>query len=246
MSAASGAAPAWAATGDPLLPDLVTRPHTQLYVQGDQLRLSNTITNKGVGPLEIFPRPGNDCDGDGSTTDDRFAYQRIFLDSSNPSSPGYFVRGQDTRSTTHLVGCMVFHPTHNHWHFEDFALYYLRRESTGAVVAQSKKTGFCVTDGEHPFPSLPGSPSSHYYTGCSSASTEGISIGWSDTYGASLDGQSLTVGSLPAANYCLISKVDPPDRLQETNNSNNARRTRIYLDPSHGTVNRLSGTCQFP
>jgi hypothetical protein len=247
ISAAS-AGPGWAAAGDPLQPDLVTRPHSQLYVQANQLRLSNTVADKGLGPLEIYPEPtaGNDCDGDGDPSNDRYAFQRVFMDSSNSSSPGYFVREQDTASTSREVGCMVFHPTHHHWHFEDFARYNLKRESTGALARQSTKVGFCLTDGERPFPSLPGSPRAGYYEACQSTSTEGISIGWADTYGAYLDGQGINIGGLPAANYCLISRVDPSDRLAETLESNNARRTRIYLDPARGTVKRLSGACQLP
>jgi Lysyl oxidase len=247
LISAASAGPGWAAAGDPLRPDLVTRPHTELFVHANQLRLSNTVADKGIGPLEIYPEPtaGNDCDGDGDPTNDRYAFQRVFKDSSNSSSPGYFVRGQDTPTTSRRVGCMVFHPTHHHWHLEDFARYNLKRESTGALASQSTKIGFCVTDGEHLFPSLPGSSGADYYGACQSASTEGISIGWADTYGAYLDGQSINIGGLPAAKYCLVSRVDPSDRLAETIESNNARRTRIYLDPASETVKRLSGTCQL-
>jgi hypothetical protein len=248
MSAASGV-PASAATGDPLLPDLVTRLHTELYVQAGQLRLSNTVGNRGIGPLEVYPEAtsGNDCDADGDPTNDRYAFQRVFQDSSNPNSAGYFVRSQDTASTSHQVGCMVFHPTHHHWHFADFARYVLRTESTGAVAARATKASFCLTDGERSFPTLPGSPRSYYYAGgCDSTSIEGISIGWSDTYGALLDGQSIAIAGLPSGNYCLGSTADPRDRLDEINESNNGRRTRLRLDLANGTVKRLLGACQLP
>jgi hypothetical protein len=79
-----------AAPADPLLPDLRTRPHAELDVHGDELRLANTIVNTGVGPLQVYPEPtaGGDCDGDGDNDNDRRAYQRVFEDSADPGSPG--------------------------------------------------------------------------------------------------------------------------------------------------------------
>jgi hypothetical protein len=239
-----------AAPGDPLLPDLRTQPHEQLYVQGNQLRLSNTISNRGVGPAEIYPEPtaGGDCDGDGRNGNDRIAFQRIFKDSANPNSPGYFVRGQDTVSTSVPVGCMIYHPAHAHWHFEDFSQYLLRAESTGLIVSRSTKISFCVIDTDHTYSGLPGSPGGGYYgnNGCGPTSVEGLSIGWADTYGAYLQGQSLHIAGLPAATYCLISRADPVDRLDELSETNNGRRTRIQLDPAAHTVQRLGGACQSP
>lgn len=258
--AALGAAAVWAAgpgapsvpatPGVVLLPDLRTKPPGELLVDGKRLRLSNTIVNPGVGPLEIFPETGvgSDCDGDGDDADDRFAFQRTYLDSDDPRSPGYFVRSQDPDSTTRSVGCMIFHPAHNHWHFDDFSFYVLRAESTGATVAQAKKVSFCVIDTDHAFPGLPGSPRFGYYgnAGCGADSVEGMSVGWGDTYGAFLPGQSLKVAGLPAANYCLMSRADPADRLIELDESNNTQRTRIFLDQPSQSVQVLAGKCQLP
>ena len=249
-ASASAAPPAGpAAVGDPLLPDLRTQPPAEIYVQGSQLRFSNTIANNGVGPVEIYPEStaGGDCDGDGDNANDRLAFQRIFLDSADPRSPGYFVRSQDTASTTQTVGCMIYHPTHNHWHFTDFSLYVLLYEPTSARVGRSEKISFCVIDTDHLFPSRPGSPANSYYgnNGCGPTSTEGMSVGWADTYGAYLDGQSIDIAGRPAGNYCLISRADPVDRLDERIDTNNGRRTRIQLDPAAGTVNVLPGACQL-
>ena len=238
-----------AAPGDALLPDLRTRPPSELYVQGGELRLSNTIANRGVGPAEIYPEQtaGGDCDGDGIKNNDRIAFQRVFDDSADPRSPGYFIRGQDTAATARQVGCMVYHPAHSHWHFEDFSLYLLKREPDAVTVAQSDKVSFCVIDTDHLFPALPGSPRNSHYgnVGCGPASVEGLSIGWADTYDASLPGQSLSVAGLPAGNYCLISRADPVNRLEELSDTNNNHRTRIHLDPAGRDVQALPGPCQF-
>ncbi len=248
-SPASPAAPVPAGVGGDLLPDMRTQPFEELFVQGTKLRLSNTIANRGVGPLEIYPEPtvGGDCDGDGNPNNDRIAFQRVFQDSADPRSPGYFVRNQDTASTSHEVGCMVYHPAHSHWHFEDFALYVLRRESDGAPVARSTKVSFCVIDTDHPFAGLPGSPGSSHYGnhGCGANSVEGLSVGWADTYGAFLEGQDIPVAGVAAGDYCLISRADPVNRLSELNDSNNTFRTPIHLDPAAHQVQTLPGACQL-
>ena len=245
--AASPASSAPAAPGDPLLPDLRTQAHNELYVSGNDMRLSNTIANRGVGPAEIYPEPsaGGDCDGDGDANNDRIAFQRIFQDSADPRSPGYFVRSQDTTSSSVPVGCMIYHPAHSHWHFEDFSLYLLRREGRPGIVARSEKISFCVVDTDHAFPALAGSPGTTYYgnAGCGPTSIEGLSVGWADTYGAYLAGQSLPVGGLAAGNYCLLSLADPVNRLSELLDSNNTRRTRIHLDPAAQQVQTLPGAC---
>ena len=43
--------------------------------------------------------------------------------------------------------------------------------------------------------------------------------------------------------YCLVSSADPDNLLRESNNSNNARKTRIALHPAKRSVKRLSGHC---
>ena len=163
----------------------------ELYVQGANLRLSNTIANSGVGPAEIYPEPtaGGDCDGDGNNNNDRIAFQRIFEDSADPRSPGYFVRSQDTVSTSRAVGCMVYHPAHSHWHFEDFSLYAaaarVRRRPGGSLGRRSASASSTPTICSRPAAARPAS--SHYgNAGCGPSSVEGLSVGWADTYGAYL------------------------------------------------------------
>lgn len=248
LGAAASSAALPAGAGADLLPDLRTRAPAELYVQGNDLRLSNTIVNRGVGPLEIFPEAtdSGDCDGDGDNSNDRLAFQRVFQDSADPGSPGFFVRSQDTASSSRLVGCMVFHPAHSHWHLEDFSAYTLRSEASGQVVAHALKVSFCVIDTDHLFPALPGSPASYYGDdGCGRRSVEGMSIGWADTYGASLPGQSVEISGLPAGDYCLISRADPSNRLEERSDGNNRRRTRISLDPAAQDVQVQPGACQL-
>lgn len=249
---------AGAAAGDRLKPDLVTRPFPHLEVRGTRdgemyLRLSNEVANRGVGPLEIFPKETDtDCDGDGNPVDDRLAFQRIYEDSSALKSLGFFRRSQDTEFAINpRPGCMRFHddPGHLHWHFEHFARYKLKRESSGRTVAKSTKVSFCVLDTSLVFPGLPGAPTRQYYpepgASCDATATEGLSIGWSDTYDWTLAGQELEVTGRSSGGYCLISKVDPADLLRETKERNNTRRQRIFLDVGERIVKERKGRCTF-
>jgi Lysyl oxidase len=235
-----------------LLPDLVTLRMSQgdLAVERSGrkllLRLSNEIGNWGRGPLEIYPSAAlNDCDGDGNPANDRDTYQRIFLDSNADNA---FDREQDTESDDLLVGCERYHPPHDHWHLLDFSRYKLVREKTGRTVARSTKIGFCIIDTDHPFASLPGSPPEGYYPAgsadCDRDSIDGLSVGWSDTYGYFLPGQRLNVTGMRHGRYCLVSTADPHNLLRESDNSNNARKTRIALHPAKRTVDRLPGPCR--
>ena len=61
------------------------------------------------------------------------------------------------------VGCMRYHPRHDHWHVLDFTHYQLRREADAKLVRQSQKIGFCLTDARPAFavagsPAAPGIP----------------------------------------------------------------------------------------
>jgi lysyl oxidase len=235
-----------------LLPDLITMRISQqdivLHPSGAKLflRLSNEIGNRGRGPLEIYPSDqSNDCDGDGNPDNDRDTYQRIFLDSTGD---GGFARGQDAQSEHHLFGCERYHPAHRHWHLLDFSRYKLVRERTGRTVARSTKIGFCIIDTDRAFPGLPGVPTAGYYPAasgdCSEDSIDGLSVGWADTYNYLLPGQYLNVTGLGRGRYCLVSTADPNNLLRESNNSNNARRTRIALHPAEQTIERLPEPCR--
>ena len=97
------------------------------------------------------------------------------------------------------------------------------------------------------FPRLPGSPNSGYYPrgGCDEHSTLGVSVGWEDEYYYGLPGQELNVTGVKAGRYCLVSTADPDNLLRESDNSNNARRTRIALRPAKREAKVLPGGCRL-
>ena len=226
--------------GGDLLPDLETRVPQDLEIvsvrQGNRverrLRFDNEVANVHTGPLELYPRSA-DCDGDGDVRNDRLAVQRIYQDADGN---GYFDRGGDTAAVeVHdpTSSCMVFHPQHRHWHFEDFASYELKPigadGSLGAAVASSTKVSFCIIDIHHRKPELSGSPTSKHYTACDRNSTLGISVGWSDEYHSTLADQYVTITGVRDGTYCLVSTADPRGKLLEVTKANNAAGARITI-----------------
>jgi Lysyl oxidase len=246
--------------GDALEPDLVVQRPYELYVDKGakeiRLRVSNTVANIGDGPLEIS--------GDGSLCDDktgRFTMQSIFNDTDDPESIGYFERETEGGVPDQQLpaGCSRYHPEHDHWHFDNFARYRLLSEKTGELVGGSRKISFCVIDTGQPHPELPGTPDEPYYPqdpenpqfpSCSATSTDGLSIGWEDTYGASLPGQGIRVTKLRKGSYCLVLETDPagPGRpngvLSEIDETNNARDIKVWLRPHKQIVRRQSHDCK--
>ena len=163
----------------------------------------------------------------GDPADDRASWQRISRDGNGD---GRFTRDVDARFRARSAGCTRYHPAHRHWHFDALAEYAVRPVFTaGPLLAGGTKTSSCVLDTRRRLRKAPGSPRRKYYGGCRRDWVGGISIGWGDLYGARVSGQELDVTSLAEGVYCLVSRADPENRLQESNERNNVRTTRIEL-----------------
>lgn len=206
--------------GNPLYPDLICWVYAQglrdayISIEGGvrKLRFSNTVANRGAGALELY----GVVDGAGTTQ----AYQNVYNDNGS--------------KTTYQVGTFSFagHESHNHWHFDDFAVYELRTLS-GALVATSDKVSFCLLDyARYTAESIPGAPASAVYT----CSNQGISIGWADVYGAGLEGQYIVITGVPDGTYRLVSITDPFDRLHEEPRTNNTGEVTLTISGSTVTV----------
>jgi hypothetical protein len=142
---------------------------------------------------------------------------------------------------------MRYHPAHDHWHLLDVARYTLRRAATGRRAVDSRKVGFCLGDARLAFPGTL-SPATAVYpvgsgtpTGCDATAIQGISVGWADLYSSTVPGQQLDVGRLPRGRYCLASRADPLDVIDELDEENNVRRTRLLLRPKRLSVRNLGG-----
>src|SRR5687767_9896650 len=85
--------------GEQLRPDLVVERPSELYVAAGRkeirLRVSNTVANRGAGPLELTGGEDNTpCDGG----DGRLTMQRVFEDSADPNSVGFFDRDDEAEN----------------------------------------------------------------------------------------------------------------------------------------------------
>ena len=141
------------------------------------------------------------------------------------------------------VGQFLFHPQHEHWHFENFAHYELRNTAAdgsvgGAVLSDNAKVSFCIEDVALADPGL-----SHVqeqtYLECSQTEPQGLSIGWADVYTWDLFGQNLDITNLSDGVYWLLSTTDPANLLNEGGGgreSNNTAAVKIRIQGMNVTV----------
>ena len=209
-----------------MLPNLSPRPASEISVATNLsnghllLRFAAVNTNVGIGPLEL--RAGG-INGTGQEVN-----QRIYR-----SDGSFYDR---------LAGTMTYHPQHNHFHFNNFALYTLTSVANNTGSGQvSEKTSFCVEDTTQIDLSLPGAPRSGVYTTCN-PDVQGLSVGWGDRYGPGLDGQSIDITGDPEGDYDLTIETDPADQLIETNESDNVSCIRLHINPTAKTAQAL-GIC---
>jgi hypothetical protein len=182
------------------------------------------------GPLEVFARRVAEC---GGGKEARQAYQRIYYDSNGT---GVFERKQDKVSREVPVGCMVYHESHRHWHFEHFAKYELYACTGGepcsrgaAALRSAEKVTFCIAD-VFRRNETGNSPTSAYYGfSCGRQSTQGLSIGWGDQYTVGTSGQELSIVGLEPGTYCYVSTADPGGLLAERDETDNSQSIRLSL-----------------
>jgi hypothetical protein len=206
----------------PLLPDLVIwddpllgfnyfdyldqHPATQRKI----MRFSTAVKNAGSGPLTVHG--GDVVDGQ----------QQVLQ----------VVTHADGSTSEYVAGSYVFHPTHGHVHFGDYALYRLYEVADdgglGPQVAGGEKVSFCLIDSVPFDVALDGAPGLPIYSSCE-RQTQGISIGWADVYASDLDDQWIDVESVPAGRYWLETFVDPFNHLIEQDETNNVLRHQVVL-----------------
>ncbi|MBA3377615.1 MAG: SH3 domain-containing protein, partial [Chloroflexia bacterium] len=222
----------------PLYPDLATTNPSSLYfsrvtmsdgVSHHVLRLSNTVWNVGEGRLEL--------QGDPNPNGSSRIYQNIY---DHPT-------GGSRVSQEQMNSDLLYHPSHFHYHFSNFASYQLlQRDSSGAYQSTSKdgtKTSFCIID----YARLNASgPAGERYTSCS-VTLQGLSVGWGDTYLASLPEQWIDLGFAPLGNgfYAVQSTADPLRLLNEGGRvANNVATT--YFSVQNGAITIGTSTSPAP
>lgn len=173
------------------------------------LRFANAIGNRGAGALEVY---GVRTGASPSTVDDTNntmpAFQRIFRSDGSYQDVG--------------VGQLVYHPDHNHFHFDGAVSYVLTDDTTSKVVRSSSKVSFCLADVDVVDPSLAGYPKAPRYNSCvhdpyTNSLTMGVSVGWADNYPKDAAGQSFDVTDLmaldPPHTFTMRATVNPAKLL---------------------------------
>jgi hypothetical protein len=219
-SPAPSATPTSTTGGTPYGSDLrAVAPRRPILVSENgrrMLRFDNLIPNVGQGPFQI--RAYNQ---EGVTR----AYQEILDPGGNVVSTKY-------------VGAFEFHPSHNHFHMADVALYQLRANSpTGTLMRQGYKVSFCLMDSQRYLSDAPAGR----YGGCDQI-LQGIQRGWADLYDRSLPGQEFDVTGYPAGNYYIVSVTDPTNKFVDPDRSNEVSWLQLFLDPAVPTLRIVSAS----
>jgi hypothetical protein len=225
--------PAGADAADtPHLPDIKTKRPSELFIDpsgksgGKELRFTNTIWNRGAGPLELRAQNSGEI-----TT----AYQRIYSHHNNGNP--YLLEENE-------IGKFTYHPGHGHWHFEGFARYQIREVTAnggvGALLRESHKISFCIIPTTFVTNDLPHAGWGGSYN-CGARAMQGLPVGWGDQYYWGLDGQYVPIDGLPDGIYWLKSRADFENRIDEERENNNAKKVKVRI--TGNTVECLPNPC---
>lgn len=219
-----------------LLPNIRALPPTAIaMLNATNMKFSATSWNPGDAKLELIARnPQPDSTGQLKQPVD----QRIYC-----SGGGFYDRP---------AGNAEYHAAHNHVHYNDYANYILERaDGTTQNPRKGTKTTFCIMDTTGVNTQLKSASGSAVFNWCPTQepgfNTQGMSVGWGDTYGAHLAGQSLLIGDLPAAMYRLRHVFDPKNLLLEkAENDNESCRLVEIGDGLNGRYVTDRGPCTTP
>ena len=222
-----------------LKPNLVVLKAADLSIQrtgsGRYLRFESALGNVGRGPIEVRPNTNRPCPA-GHHNSTQVIYRDV-------DGSGFFRRNVDTQVARRSAGCMIFHPAHDHWHFQAASRYTLFQpgEERRLVQVVRRKMSFCLRDSRR-IPREYGTyHQPQFYGACSKHSPQGISVGWVDVYQSFLAGQALKIpASASDGLYCLGIKVDPKDQLVESDDTDNTSLRAFTLKGDRITLRPVS------
>lgn len=226
MSAGSGSAAPIMEDPDPaILPDLVAMPAWGISVDNRRKRsflsFGATVWTAGNDSMVVegFRRNGEDI---------MDAYQYFHSDGE--------VVGRAP------VGAMEFdtEPSHNHWHFLQFAGYSLVA-ADGSTV-RSRKEAFCLAPTDAVDMTIENAVVNPGRIGVGSACgamnsiwvREVLPLGWGDTYFQGIPGQSFNITNLPNGSYHIRVEANPTGSLFEQSSDNNSELREVILKGKPG------------
>jgi hypothetical protein len=111
-------------------------------------------------------------------------------------------------------GEFVFSACHNHYHFDTFARYELRRRGSDTVVAPGQKRSFCVEDTRAATSTAP----MKYCCRPECGNLQGVQVGWGDLYPSTLACQWIDVTGVAPGDYDLCVFLNTEQLLAESPN----------------------------
>jgi hypothetical protein len=221
-----------------LLPNLRSLPPEDIEVRisdGGQRQLwfTSIIANAGIGPAEVVPDDVLPC-----PAGQHYASQVLYHDSGGN---GQFEPKVDRWTTTRKGGCMLDHPSHDHWHFDAMARYALTRWGQRSPLVSSDKVSFCLRDNRETSSASAVKVPQHYGD-CGPKKVQGISPGWADVYDTDLPDQHLTLpATITNGSYCLHNEADPLELLLETDETDNAAVIAVRITGNDVAVGAAGG-----
>jgi lysyl oxidase len=214
-----------ASAASPMLPDLRMAKVSKVMIDTTTisghrlLRYTATIVNVGAGPFETTGTRASTNESTMPLT------QNIY------QSDGSIVI-LPTNDTMYFAG-----DGHNHWHVTDLEGGELTREDNGVMVGTSAKHGFHAADSSAWDLTLPGAPQTKVYLACSGSGckssalrvTEGVSVGWKDTYGFLVVDQWIDITDLNNGRYVLTLSADPHQFFDEADATNNTASATLSI-----------------
>lgn len=186
------------------------------------LRFDSIVGNVGEGAFELAYA----ARATGRPPRGAVALQRIF--------------NSDGSYTDRFAVRTELHPTHAHFHVQDFYVASLWRATEGGVrlpgaaVANGDKNGFCPEDSAR----IDGEEGHRTYSCFTAAEPEGdralqvvgVSSEWMDVYTASLPDQYVEISGVRDGHYLLELELDPHDVFREADEHNNVLCVHIQLE----------------
>jgi hypothetical protein len=221
-----------------LLPNIRALPAASIStIDGSNMRFSSTSWNSGDAKLALVARNPETDPVTGQTRQP--VDQRVYC-----SGGGFYDRA---------AGKAEYHAEHNHVHYNDYANYILEPADAANPQnpRQGSKTTFCIMDTSGINTQLKGASAGAVFNWCPtqdpSFNTQGMSVGWGDTYSYNLPGQSLPIGDLAPGIYRLRHVFDPKNLLLEKDETDNESCKLVEIgDGANGRYVADRGLCNVP
>lgn len=203
-----------------LLPDLQPEIPREIFIESTSaariLRFSTTFNNVGEGPFEAI---------------------RSEPSENTTILASQVINTRDGGREERLIGEFVFHPDHEHWHIEDYVAFELwsldDNGEPSELLASTGKMSFCIWDEESFDLNLPNASQNQVYIGCNN-DVQGISVGWSDTYAARIEGQELDISDISDGEYLVRTTLNPDRNILEKSYDNNT--SELILEIAGSTL----------